>query len=406
MKIYLKSGKEKPPRSGNPWLFSGSVAKISGSPGEHNLCTVYDDKNQPLGVGYYNEKSAICVRMLKFAPAPIHGRQVAAATNTAPQTPLTFTSDDLYQRIDSAVNRRKTDGILSGATDSCRLINSEGDFLPGLTVDRFGAGVCVQIGTAGMEVWRGAIISSLTEILSPSFIYERSDTESREREGLPDSEGLIYGQLPDPLIICENGVKYYACLRRGQKTGFFFDQRDNRALVRRYSAGRNVCDCFSYSGGFALSAALGGAASVRAVDTSADAGRQLSENARLNGVDIEFTEADVFGYLRKPQPPTDMIILDPPKFARHKGEIERASRGYKDINLAAIKALDSGGLLFTFSCSGAVDPYLFRQIVFAAAADARRQIQILHVLTAGPDHPVNIAHKEGEYLKGLVLRAL
>jgi len=409
MKIYLKPGKDKPPRSGNPWIFSGAVAKVSGSPpDEHNLCTVYDSNNEPLGIGYYNEKSAICVRMLKFTS----GRQVAAPTNTAapsvpkssPQTPLTFTADDLYQRIDSAIDRRKRDGILAGGTDSCRLINSEGDFLPGLTVDMFGSGVCVQTGTAGMEVWRGAIIDSLNRVLSPSFIYERSDTESRKREGLADREGPVFGSIPEPLIIHENGVKYCANLRSGQKTGFFFDQRDNRALVRRYSAGRNVCDCFSYSGGFAISAALGGAASVRAVDTSADAGRQLSENARLNGVEIEFAESDVFGFLRKPQPPTDLLILDPPKFARHSGEVERASRGYKDINLAAMKMLQRGGLLFTFSCSGAIDPYLFRQIIFAAAADAGRQIQILHILTAGSDHPVNIAHKEGEYLKGLVLR--
>jgi len=412
MKIYLKSGKDKAPRSGNPWIFSGAVAKVSGSPDPHNLCTVYDHKNEPIGIGYYNEKSAICVRMLKFTPAPTGGRTQFNPANTAttlspksaPQTLLTFTSDDLYQRIDSAIDRRKRDGILTGGTDSCRLVNSEGDFLPGLTVDRFGAGVCVQIGTAGMEVWRGVIIDSLVKALSPSFIYERSDTESRKREGLADSEGLMYGQLPEPIIISENGVKYHAGLRGGQKTGFFFDQRDNRALVRRYGAGRNVCDCFSYSGGFALSAALGGAASVRAVDTSADAGRQLLENARLNGVDIEFTESDVFGYLRKPQPPTDLLILDPPKFARHKGEVERASRGYKDINLAAMKILNTGGLLFTFSCSGAVDPYLFRQIIFAAASDAGRQIQVLHILTAGSDHPVNIAHKEGEYLKGLALR--
>jgi 23S rRNA (cytosine1962-C5)-methyltransferase len=418
MKIYLKPGKDKPPRSGNPWIFSGAVAKVSGSPDERNLCAVYDDKNEPLGVGYYNEKSAICVRMLKNVfdpPRRRSGKKVLSKISSSgglssdtppPRTPLTFTADDLYKRIERAAAQRNSAGILTDGTDSCRLVNSEGDFLPGLTVDRFGSGVCVQIGTAGMEVWRDVIIDAIGRVLSPSFIYERSDTESRKREGLSDSEGLISGSIPDPLIIYENGVKYYANLRSGQKTGFFFDQRESRALARRYSAGRDVCDCFSYSGGFALAAALGGAASVRAVDTSADAGRQLSENARLNGVNIEFTESDVFAYLRKPQPPADLLILDPPKFARHKGEVEKASRGYKDINLAAMKALNSGGLLFTFSCSGAVDPYLFRQIIFAAASDARRQIQVLHTLTAGPDHPVNIAHKEGEYLKGLVLRVV
>jgi 23S rRNA (cytosine1962-C5)-methyltransferase len=255
-----------------------------------------------------------------------------------------------------------------------------------------------------MECWRGAVIEALTEILSPAFIYERSDTESRKREGLPESDGLVAGALPESLIITESGVKYHANLSTGQKTGFFFDQRENRALVRRYCAGRRVCDCFSYSGGFALNAALHGAASALAVDSSAEAGGLLSENARLNGAAVDFAEADVFSFLRQPPPYVDLLVLDPPKFARHAGEADRAARGYKDINLAGMRAVAPGGLLFTFSCSGAVDPYLFRQIVFAAAADARRRVQILHVLTAGPDHPVNIAHREGEYLKGLVLR--
>ncbi|MCL2219891.1 MAG: class I SAM-dependent rRNA methyltransferase [Chitinispirillia bacterium] len=418
MKISLKPGKDKPVRAGNPWVFSGAVADVFGKPDEHNLCIVCNDKDEQLGIGYYNEKSAIRIRILKFnygidagagksaggkAKSSKGDRGGGADKNTAP---LTFTGDDLYQRVNSAVSRRRNDMVLAKGTDSCRLVNSEGDFLPGLIVDKFGPGVCVQIGTAGMETWRFAIISALEKILAPAFIYERSDTESRKREGLEESEGLVSGALPDQLIIQENGVRYHTDLRGGQKTGFFFDQRANRALVRHYSAGRNVCDCFSYTGGFALNAALGGAKSVRAVDTSAAAGVHLAENAKLNGVSVEFIESEVFGYLRKPQPPADLLILDPPKFARHPGEVERASRGYKDINLAGLKMLRPGGIMFTFSCSGAVDPYLFRQIVFAAAADARRQIQLLHVLTAGSDHPVNIAHKEGEYLKGLVLRVI
>jgi 23S rRNA (cytosine1962-C5)-methyltransferase len=418
MKIYLKPGKDKPVRTGNPWIFSGAVASVKGKPDEHNLCAVYSGRDERLGIGYYNETSAIRVRMLKTdcaaagagakkADGKNPSRRVGHGADTDKQeAPLKFTEDDLYQRIKTAVDQRKKDGVLGDDTDSCRLINSEGDFLPGLTVDRFGPGICMQIGTAGMETWRFAAINALTKILSPSFIYERSDTESRKREGLADSEGLVSGDVPGQLMIRENGVRYRADLRTGQKTGFFFDQRANRALVRHYGAGREVCDCFSYSGGFALNAALGGAKSVRAVDTSAGAGRHLIENAKLNSVDVEFIEAEVFGFLRKPQPPTDLLILDPPKFARHPGEVERASRGYKDINLAGLKMLSPGGLLFTFSCSGAIDPYLFRQIIFAAATDARRQIQILHVLTAGSDHPINIAHKEGEYLKGLVLRVI
>ncbi|MCL2690439.1 MAG: class I SAM-dependent rRNA methyltransferase [Chitinispirillia bacterium] len=384
MKILLKKGKEKLVRMGHPWVFSGAVDSIQGKADEKRLCAVHAFDGSLIGTGYYNEKSAICVRMLSKTDR--------------------FTDDDLRKRLKDAIERRTQ--VLCGDTDSCRLVNSEGDFLPGLTVERYGQGLCLQITTAGMEARRGSIINILNELLSPAFIYERSDTEARQREGLSISEGLINGELPQSLIIKEKSLNYVVNLASGQKTGFFFDQRENRALVRNYSADRAVCDCFSYSGGFAISAALGGAKSVLGVDTSAKAGKWLNENAKLNSVDIEFKEDDVFSYLRQPDSKFDLIILDPPKFARHAGEVDRAARGYKDINLAALKRLSTGGLLFTFSCSNAVDPYLFRQIVFSAAADCGRDIQLLHALTAGVDHPVNVAHKEGEYLKGLVLRVV
>jgi 23S rRNA (cytosine1962-C5)-methyltransferase len=411
--IRLKLGKDKPVRNGHPWIFSGAVAKVEGDVDPRDrLCTVYGAGGERLGVGYYNDKSTIRVRML------IVDTSVDTAVNTTKSIPpLTFTAKDLHSRISQSINARKKNGVLTANvdsnTDSCRLINSEGDFLPGLIVDKYGQGVCIQIGTAGMECWRGVVVDALSDILNPAFIYERSDTSSREREGLPFSEGLIAGTLPETLVITENGVKYKADLRAGQKTGFFFDQRENRALLRRYAAGRSVCDCFSYSGGFTINAALGCAASVVAVDSSEEAGACLSENARLNDVSgvVNFQKSDAFTFLRQLRPAgdgdgasIDLLILDPPKFANHPSEVDRAARGYKEINLAGLRALSPGGLLFTFSCSGAVDPYLFRQIVFGAAADARRGVQILHVLTAGPDHPINIAHREGEYLKGLVLR--
>jgi len=417
MNIRLKPGKDKPVRNGHPWIFSGAVAKVEGDVDPRDrLCTVYSVNGERLGVGYYNDKSTIRVRMLTVDTATAINTAVNTTKSTLP--PLTFTAKDLHNRIRQSIDTRKKNGVLidntNDGTDSCRLVNSEGDFLPGLIIDKYGPGVCVQIGTAGMECWRGAIIDALSDIVNPAFIYERSDTASREREGLPLSEGLSAGTLPETLVITENGVKYKADLRAGQKTGFFFDQRENRALLRRYAAGRNVCDCFSYIGGFAINAALGGAASVVAVDSSEDAGACLSENARLNDVSgvVKFMKSDAFAFLRQLRPdggdsinaPIDILILDPPKFARHPGEVDKAARGYKEINMAGLRALASGGLLFTFSCSGAINPYLFRQIVFGAAADARRSVQILHVLTAGPDHPVNIAHLEGEYLKGLVLR--
>jgi 23S rRNA (cytosine1962-C5)-methyltransferase len=412
--IRLKPGKDKPVRNGHPWIFSGAVAKVEGIVDlRDRLCTVYSVDGERLGVGYYNDKSTIRVRMLS-ADTTVDTNVNTTTRPTLP--PLTFTAKDLHSRIRQSIDMRKRNGVLidnaNSVTDSCRLVNSEGDFLPGLIVDKYGPGVCIQIGTAGMECWRDAIVDALSDIINPTFIYERSDTASREREGLPSSEGLIAGTLPETLAITENGVKYKADLRAGQKTGFFFDQRENRALLRRYAAGRNVCDCFSYSGGFAINAALGGAASVVAVDSSEDAGACLSENALLNDVSdkVKFQKSDAFTFLRQLRSggsddmSIDLLILDPPKFANHPSEVDRAARGYKEINLAALRALAPGGLLFTFSCSGAVDPHLFRQIVFGAAADARRGVQILHVLTAGPDHPVNIAHLEGEYLKGLVLR--
>jgi 23S rRNA (cytosine1962-C5)-methyltransferase len=410
--IRLKPGKDKPVRNGHPWIFSGAVAKVEGAVDlRDRLCTVYSVDGERLGVGYYNDKSTIRVRMLSVDTAV--NNNVNTTRSALP--PLTFTAKDLHNRIRQSINVREKNGLLTinavNCTDSCRLVNSEGDFLPGLIVDKYGSGVCIQIGTAGMECWRDAIVEALSDIVNPAFIYERSDTSSREREGLPLSGGLIAGTLPETLVITENGVKYKADLRAGQKTGFFFDQRENRALIRRYAAGRNVCDCFSYSGGFAINAALGGAVSVVAVDSSEDAGNCLSENACLNDVSgvVKFLKSDAFTFLRQLRPgggtdaPIGLLILDPPKFANHPSEVDRAARGYKEINLAGMRALASGGVLFTFSCSGAVDPYLFRQIVFGAAADARRGVQILHALTAGPDHPINIAHREGEYLKGLVL---
>ncbi len=386
MRAFLKKGKEKLVGMGNPWVFSGAIARVEGEVQSDRLCQVFGSTGKLLGTGYYNDASAICIRML--------------SRNAG------FNADDLVRRINAAVGRRKA--LLSQQTDSCRLVNSEGDFLPGLIVDKFGGGLCIQVGTLGMEFWRGQIVDCLQNFLSPDFIFERSDTDSRKREGLEPSEGLLSGKLPSPLVIYEMGVKYRADLESGQKTGFFFDQRINRTVIRQYSPGADVCDCFSYSGGFSLNAALGGARSVKAVDISRNAGEWLNSNSRLNGVEscIEFTEADVFSYLRQEGQNFDLMVLDPPKFAKHPGEVERAARGYKDINMVGLKRLRPEGVLFTFSCSNAVDPYLFRQIVFSAAADAMRSVQVLHVLSAGPDHPVNIAHKEGEYLKGLVLRVV
>jgi 23S rRNA (cytosine1962-C5)-methyltransferase len=388
MHVYLRKGREKPVKNGHPWIFSGSIQKVEGetaSPGEP--CRVFNADGIVLGHGYYNQASSITVRMLTKGDTP-------------------FGREELEKRLSRAVHSRK-DLRASASTDSCRLVNAEGDFLPGLIVDAYAGGLSLQITTAGMDRMRNDVLSILTGSISPSFIFERSDTEAREREELPAREGLVCGALPDPLIVRENGLSFAVDIAGGQKTGFYFDQRHNRALARDYARNRKCLDCFCYSGAFSVNLLTGGAASVTAVDISKNAVAWCRETVARNGfgsLKTEFIGADVFDYLRQIPTDYDAIILDPPKFAKHPGEVERAARGYKDINLVAMKRIAPGGVLFTFSCSNAVDPRLFRQIVFAAAADAGRQVQLMHVLAAGPDHPVNMSHPEGEYLKGLVLR--
>jgi 23S rRNA (cytosine1962-C5)-methyltransferase len=386
--IHLKNGKDKPIRMGHPWVFSGAIARVEGRGEPGDLCSVVSSSGELLGSGFYNFHSTIRVRMLAKKGEP-------------------FNEDVLSQRIAGAAARRAA--ILDSGTDSCRLVNSEGDLLPGLIVDKYGAGLCIQIQTAGMERFRQHIIESLKRHCSPAFIFERSDTDARMREGLSGHDGVLYGNLPSGIILNENGLKFRADISSGQKTGFFLDQRENRRLFREYARDKTICDCFCYSGGFSVYGLAACARSSVLVDVSEDALASARANCGLNGLEsgtYETVKADVFDWLRKGDRCFDCIVLDPPKFAKHKGEVEAAARGYKDINLLAFKKTAPGGTVFTFSCSNAVDPFLFRQIVFAAAADSGRFVQVLHVLSAGPDHPFNIAHREGEYLKGLVLRVL
>ena len=385
--ITLKSGKDKPVLMGHPWIFNGAIAGINGKALSGDLCLIRSLNGEILGTGYYNSESAIAVRVLTFGKEP-------------------FDISILEQRLKQAALNRND--LQNESTDSYRLVNSEGDFLPGLIVDKFGDGLVVQILTAGMERLRSSVIESLISHCKPSFIYERSDTESRKREGLEDSEGLLFGNLPDQVIVKENGVRFSVDIGSGQKTGFFFDQRINRALLKTYAPGRKMCDCFSYSGAFAVNALSANVSSVECVDISKNAIGAVQKNIDLNftSANVTMANADVFKYLRETTNKYDLIVLDPPKFAKHPGEVDRAARGYKDINLVAMKKILKDGIIFTFSCSNAVDIKLFRQIVFSAAADSGRSVQVLHTLSAGPDHPVNIAHREGEYLKGLVLRVL
>lgn len=387
IKIHLKKGKERSVSMGNPWIFSGAILKTEGNVNPGDTCSVYSSKGDFLASGYFNPHSSISVRVLSF-------------------TDNAFTVAELDNRISAAISYRKP--LLDESNDCCRLVNSEGDFLPGLIVDKYGPGFVIQILTAGMERFRNEIIETLSRY-RPQFVFERSDTDSRSREGLQTSQGLLYGEMPEKVQFSELGLRFEVDIKSGQKTGFFFDQRPNRHLLRSYACKRRICDCFSYSAAFSVNALAADANQIDAVDISKNATIWGQNNIRINGFEqkrIRFITADVFKFLRETEEQYDLIILDPPKFAKHPGEVQRASRGYKDINLLAIKKIMAGGIIFTFSCSNAIDPNLFRQIIYAAAADARRPVQLLHVLGAGPDHPVNIAHREGEYLKGLVLRVI
>jgi|WetSurMetagenome_2_1015567.scaffolds.fasta_scaffold99938_1 23S rRNA (cytosine1962-C5)-methyltransferase len=389
LNVYLKKLRDKPVKNGHPWIFSGSIERIEGNGDPGVPCRVLSADGAVLAHGYYNKKSAITVRVLTRGDTP-------------------FTKDLLRQRIERAVAARRR-LFESTDTDSFRLVNAEGDFLPGLIVEKYAAGICIQVLTAGMECRRDEILQSLSAVCKPDFIVERSDTESSGREGLLLRDGVVSGTLPQPLVIRENGISVCVDPEGGQKTGFYFDQRENRLLARSYAAGRRCCDCFSYTGGFTANLLAAGAASVTSVDSSKNAIDACRETVRLNGLDASRTVylcADVFEYLRSLGEAPDLIILDPPKFAKHPGDVERASRGYKDINLVAMKKIAPGGILFTFSCSNAIDAKLFRQIVFAAAADAGRDVQVLHMLSAGVDHPVSLGHPEGEYLKGVGLKVL
>jgi 23S rRNA (cytosine1962-C5)-methyltransferase len=294
-------------------------------------------------------------------------------------------------------------------TNALRLVHAESDGLPGLIVDRYDRGLVVQFLASGPELWRETLTGLLRHWSAVDWIYERSDAEVRQLEGLPDQTGSLFGAAPQRLVIEESGLKFWVDLAGGHKTGFYLDQRANRARVRELAAGRDMLDCFAYTGGFSASALRGGARSVLAVEASAEALALGRENVALNGLppeSMDWQQGDVFQVLRQLRDQArsfDLIVLDPPKFAPTGAQVQRAARGYKDINLLAFKLLRPGGLLATFSCSGGIDADLFQKIVAGAALDAGVDARIVDHLFQGPDHPVALNFPEGGYLKGLVV---
>ena len=415
-KLRLRKGREKAVINHHPWLFSGAIEKISGEVQDGDIVEVCDQTDKFLAYGFYNSNSKIIVRLFSFKHRDV------------------IDKDFWRRRIESAIEFRKK-FIDQDKTNVYRLIHSEGDFLPGLVVDKYGEYLVVQFSTLGMELRRDEIISILKEILGTEArtsrfgpgvkgIYDRSDIPSRKIEGLSPYSGLVWGAVPDMVEVKENGLKFLVDIKKGQKTGFFIDQRDNRERIAELSLGKRVLNCFCYTGGFSVSAAAGGAKSVTSVDISSDAIELARENMKRNcllnensnsisSVPISpissFVVDDVFEYLRKlkkGRQEFDMIILDPPAFVKSRESVRAAARGYKDINMQAMHLLAKDGLLVTCSCSQHIDRMLFQKIVHDAAIDAGRDLQIIEIRGQAPDHPINCAHPEGEYLKCLICRVI
>ena len=391
-KIILKPGREKSLLRRHPWVFSGAVARIEGKASAGDAAHVVANDGRFLAVAAVNPDANISARVWDW--------------NEATQINTAF----FRKRLETAIGMRRT--LFAGKPDEAeRLVHGESDGLPGLIVDRYADIVVLQISSAGCHRWRDAITESLQQITAARALYERSDADVLELEGLAPRTGLVRGELDTPVVeIRENAIRLRVDVAKGHKTGFYLDQRDNRLHVGGLAAGRDVLNCFSYTGGFTLQALVHGAASVTSVDSSADALQLAREHVRLNDLPedrCEWIDADVFLYLRKLRDQNrqfDLIILDPPKFAPTAATAERAARGYKDINLLAFKLLRPGGLLATFSCSGGVSADLFRKIVAGAALDAGTDVQVIDQFHSTPDHPVSLAFPEGEYLKGLLCR--
>jgi len=390
--VRLKKGKEKAVRQLHPWIFSGAIEHIKGKPENGDIVDVRDHSGEFLAKGFYNDQSRVAVRLLEW------------------NEQVTIDEPWWRMRIQRAVSARK-DLLSAAGTNTYRLIFSEADFLPGLIVDRYADYLSVQILTSGIEKVKGIIVDELVGLLNVKGVFDRSDASARAHDGMDASFGILYGEEPPQFVeVRENGLKYHINIAEGQKSGFFCDQRENRRIVAGYAEGKRMLDCFSYSGGFTLNALKNGAAEVISVDSSALAVETLKQNIVLNGFGEEkhtAVQSDVnkcLRVLREEGQKFDIIVLDPPKYAPSRSSLDKASRAYKDLNRMAMGLLNSGGLLATFSCSGAVDISHFKQILAWAALDAGKEIQYIYQFCQPEDHPVRSSFPEGEYLKGLFCR--
>lgn len=394
VEIKLKKGKEKAVRQRHPWVFSGALDKVKGKPENGDVVRVEDTSGEFLAYGYYNDQSRVAVRLIEW------------------DENVTIDESWYEQKIKTAIAGR-SHLLASADTTTCRLIFSEADFLPGLIVDRYADFLSLQILSSGIEKAKDTIIAVLVKLLQPKGIFDRSDATARTHEGITAENGLLWGETPAEFIeVKENGILYHINIAEGQKSGFYCDQRDNRKILASYTKEKTVLDCFSYSGGFSLNAFAQGAAEVTSVDSSALAIETLKQNIILNKFDESkhiAIQSDVNKQLRQfndDGKKFDVIVLDPPKYAPSRSALDRAARAYKDLNRRGLLLLESGGLLATFSCSGAVDIDTFKQIIAWAALDAGKEVQIIKQFCQPEDHPVRLSFPEGEYLKGLLVRVV
>ena len=386
--LTLKSGRDRSVINRHPWIFSGGVKQLPEAQ-NGDMVQVLDNQDKRLGYGFFSPQSQIVCRMFEFTDQL-----------------LDFGQADYWHRKIRVAHEIRQQYVLSGQTNACRLLHAEGDFLPGIIADLYNDLAVVQLMVKGTEKILPHLISGLQQI-GVQAVYLKNKHNPGFREAVELANGfLTEGGLAEPKMILENGLKFKVDFENGQKTGFFLDQRENRELLKRYVGGKKVLNAFSYTGGFSVYALAGGAREVHSVDMSKDAIAMAGENSILNFGQTPAHQtivADCFEYLRRAPDDYDVMVLDPPAFAKNAKSVPNAARGYKDLNLTAFRKIKPGGVVFTFSCSQNIDRDLFRKIVFAAAADARRNVRILHQLTQPLDHPVNIFHPEGEYLKGLVL---
>lgn len=384
MKVVLKAGREKSVLRKHPWIFSGAIQEMPSCE-DGSILPIYSSSGDFLARGYFHKTNSLSGRILSFDQRPVE--------------------EVIVERLVHAWEMRKR--LFDRSVTNCfRLINAEGDGIPGLIVDYYDGVLVMQVNTCGIERLKTFLIGSLASLVKPKSIYEKSLSFSRTQEGLSEKEGTVWGDPITEVQVIENGIQFYVSLTDGQKTGLFLDQREMRCLIADHACDKRVLNCFSYTGGFSLFALKGGARQVDSVDISSKASLLARKNTEINGFDLEkhaIFEEDVFAFLRRSSLQYDLVILDPPAFAKKRNDVENACKAYKEINQGAMAKMPAGSLLLTCSCSYHIDGELFQNLLFQAASEAGRNVRIIGRHIQAQDHPISLYHPEGEYLKSILL---